>query len=133
MALDNYQLTGLYDEFKLFTCRHIFTSILLDKDLHKHIPLESVKRGGPMGSPHSPGGTRALQHLRKELFPIPHTTRRNNYRTKRRKKRLEERQRQALAWALKHEGIDYTNAYGVDDPVPLLAMRNIVAEGRRLG
>ena len=67
------------------------------------------------------------------LFPIPHTTRRANYRTKRRKKRLEERQRQALAWALKHEGIDYTNAYGVDDPVPLLAMRNIVAEGRRLG
>jgi hypothetical protein len=45
---------------------------------------------------------------------------------------LEERQRQALAWALKYEGIDYINVYGVADPVPLMAMRNIVSEGRRL-
>ena len=59
---------------------------------------------------------------------MPHTTRRANYRAKRRKKRLKERQRRALVWALKHEGMDYRNAYGATNSVPVLAMRNIADE-----
>ncbi len=64
---------------------------------------------------------------------MPHTTRRANYRAKRRARRLAEKQRRALAWALKHQGGNYRNVFGVKDTVPTIAMQNIVCERRRRG
>lgn len=90
-------------------------------------------RGGPEGSPHSPRGASdlsALYYLRCGGVTMPHTTRRANYRAKRRAQRLAEKQRRALAWALEHQGGNYQNMFGFTDAVPTLAMRNIVREGR---
>lgn len=61
---------------------------------------------------------------------MPHTTRRVNYRAKRRAQRLAEKQRRALAWALEHQGGNYRNGFGFTDVVPTLAMKNITRKRR---